>query len=462
VGYSSHERGWGVVVAAVALGASVVEKHITLDRTRPGVDHKIALLPNEFADMVRAIRQVERAMGNAGDRQLRHGERINRQALAKSLVARRRIGEGEIITRGSIAVRGPGRGIQPNRVRELLGRRARRPIAEGGFFFEEDLTAHSVAPRAYRFSRPWGIPVRYHDFADLTQRARPDFVEFHLSYKDLDQDPACFLAEAYALGFTVHCPDQFAEDHVFDLAADDPRLRQHSIRELQRVIDLARALTRFFPSTPRPFVIASLGGFSFDDCIAVARRRALYERIARSLADVDASGVELLPQTLPPFPWHFGGQRIGNLFTDADEIAWFCERFKLRLCLDVAHTYMAARHNGTSFEGYCERLAPLSAHLHLGDAAGVDGEGLQIGEGEIDFARLADCCDRLAPGRSFIPEIWEGHWNRGYGFWRALERLETSFGYGAARRHASQDVHCLPTRADRAESGAAGDHAAHP
>jgi len=72
-------------------------------------------------------------------------------------------------------------------------------------------------------------------------------------------------------------------------------------------------------------------------------------------------------------------------------------------------------------------VAPLTAHLHIVDAEGVDGEGLQIGEGNIDFAMVAEVLDRLAPHASFIPEIWQGHKNDGAGFWEALTKLEKWF-----------------------------------
>ena len=74
-----------------------------------------------------------------------------------------------------------------------------------------------------------------------------------------------------------------------------------------------------------------------------------------------------------------------------------------------------------------ETLAPLSSHLHLVDGTGVDGEGVQVGEGDVDWPVLAEQLDRLAPGVSFIPEIWQGHVNDGEGFWIALERLEQWF-----------------------------------
>jgi hypothetical protein len=77
-----------------------------------------------------------------------------------------------------------------------------------------------------------------------------------------------------------------------------------------------------------------------------------------------------------------------------------------------------------SFRDAVEVLAPWASHLHLVDAVGDDGEGLQIGEGDIDWAVLCEQLNRLAPGVPFIPEIWQGHVGGGQGFWTALDRLE--------------------------------------
>ena len=72
-------------------------------------------------------------------------------------------------------------------------------------------------------------------------------------------------------------------------------------------------------------------------------------------------------------------------------------------------------------------MGPITGHLHIGDALGLNGEGLQIGKGDIDFAKLASILDVACPTASFIPEIWQGHKNGGEGFWAALEKLEEIF-----------------------------------
>jgi len=427
VGYSGHERGHHVAVAAAARGANIIEKHITLDRSLEGNDHKVSLLPSEFASMVSEIRDVESAVGATTSRAPTQGELMNRVNLAKSVVAALPITSGDTITEAMLTVKSPGRGLQPNRKALLIGREARRSLAPGDFFYPSDVEDAPPTPRAYQFRRPWGVPVRYHDVTEILERASPDFIEFHFSYKDLELDPADFLEDRYACQIATHSPDLFRGDHILDLAADDDDYRKRSISELQRVIDHTRELAVRFPNTDVPLIIVSMGGFSRHQPIPAGRRPMLYERVAASLQQLDTSGVELIAQTLPPFPWYLGGQLYCNLFVDPDGLVEFCRASATRLCLDVSHSKLAANQRRESFAEWTALLAPHTAHLHLVDAAGIDGEGLQIGDGEIDWATLAEQLDAHCPEAMFIPEIWQGHQNAGEGFWLALERLESWF-----------------------------------
>ena len=109
----------------------------------------------------------------------------------------------------------------------------------------------------------------------------------------------------------------------------------------------------------------------------------------------------------------------------SEEIAEFCERNGYRICLDTSHSKLACNHNRWSFSGLIEKVGPYTAHLHIADAMGVDGEGLQIYEGDIDFLAMGRSLKKVCPDASFIPEIWQGHKNEGEGFWCALDRLES-------------------------------------
>lgn len=427
VGYSGHERGYAVPIAAVAKGARIIEKHFTLDRNMEGNDHKVSLLPGEFAEMVRSIREVEESMGSGDVRRVTQGEMMNREFLAKSIVAARPIRKGEIIHEKDLAVKSPGKGLPPYRKHELVGKPAPRDFDTGSFFYARDLKEEKVAPRNYSFNRPFGIPVRYHDLNQVASKSNLDLVEFHLSYKDLEIDPSKHLdAAGYDMDFVVHSPELFSGDHIMDLCSDNAAYRQRSIDELQRVIDITRSLKKYF-KTQTPCIIINAGGATQNEEMEFAEREEKYTSIANALRSLDTAGVEIIPQTMPPFPWHFGGQRYHNLFMSAEDIASFCTQYNMRICLDVSHSKLYCNKEHLSFNDFLAATAPYTAHLHIADAMGVDGEGLQIHEGDIDFKLMAAELDKYCPAASFIPEIWQGHKNDCEGFWIALERLEPYF-----------------------------------
>lgn len=424
IGYSGHERGINVSLAVIALEACIVERHFTLDRTMEGPDHAASLTQSEFARMVEGIREIEQALGDGKARKLSQGEMINRENLGKSLVAAVPLCQGTVLKPEHIKVRSPGQGLSPQRYENLLGRTLHHDMGEEDFFYPSDLQDARIEPRPYRFTRPWGVPVRYHDFRQYAARIQPDLWEFHLSYSDMDLNPADYLDGPYQAGLVVHAPELFSGSRLMDLATPDDAYRNESIRETQRVIDITRNLKRFFPNTPCPPIVANIGGFTMDAPLPAFDIRGYYERFAQSLGELNMDGVELIPQTMAPFPWHFGGQRYQNIFVQIDEIVEWCSKLKLRMCFDISHTRLTCNHFGIDFYEFAEKIAPFSAHLHLGDAKGLNGEGLQVGEGEIDFVRLGAILQKGCPTATFIPEIWQGHKNGGEGFWIALERLE--------------------------------------
>lgn len=432
IGYSGHERGFEVVIAAVALGAKIIEKHLTNDRSLEGNDHKVSLLPQEFSEMVRSIRNVEDAMGVGGPRSLSVGEMMNRENLAKSLVAARDLLPGEVVTEADISTKSPGNGLQPNRFKDLLGLKLTRSVRQGDVFFPSDITGQVKRFEEFSFSRKYGIPVRFHDCDSLTRRANVDFVEFHLSYKDIDEFPQNCQLEQYEIPFVVHTPDLFVGDHLIDFASLDNAYRDRSIREIQSVIDLARGpLTKFFINDKPVKIVASLGGFTRDHFVSPETQKKMYERVFDSIQKLDLVDVELLPQTLPPFPWYLGGQLYCNLFVNSEDSAAFAQDADLRVCLDISHSKLACNYYNEDFLDFVKRIAPFVGHLHVVDAAGIDREGLQIGDGDVNFSAVFDVLDQESNSAWFIPEIWQGHKDNGAGFWEALRRLEKILGKNA-------------------------------
>ena len=125
VGYSDHTQGIEIPIAAVALGAEVIEKHFTLDRNMEGPDHKASLEPNELKTMVTAIRNVEQALG-ASEKIVSTSEMKNKSIARKSIVAARHIDIGEVLTEANLTIKRPGNGVSPMRWKEVIGTKASR------------------------------------------------------------------------------------------------------------------------------------------------------------------------------------------------------------------------------------------------------------------------------------------------------------------------------------------------
>ncbi len=137
VGYSDHTRGIEVSVAAVAMGAIIIEKHFTLDRSLPGPDHKASLDPREFRELVTAIRHVHESLGD-GIKRPAASEIPIRELVRKSLVAAVEIPSGTIVTRTMVTVKRPGNGISPGQIHQVIGLKAHRSIHRDHVLFWDD------------------------------------------------------------------------------------------------------------------------------------------------------------------------------------------------------------------------------------------------------------------------------------------------------------------------------------
>lgn len=138
IGYSGHERGIIIAIGAATLGAKIIEKHFTLNRSWDGPDHNISLTPAGFKKMVDRIRVIESALGTT-QKSLSRGEYLTREVFAKSLIARKSIKKGEIISYEMIDIKGPGKGLNPQMIDKIVGKKAKRYIKKNDFFYQLDI-----------------------------------------------------------------------------------------------------------------------------------------------------------------------------------------------------------------------------------------------------------------------------------------------------------------------------------
>lgn len=423
VGWSGHERGHHVCIGAVTLGAKIIEKHLTLDKHLEGNDHNVSLTPFEFKKMVSDIRELEIAFGSA-NRTISQGEMINRENLSKSIVAKRNIKKGEIVNKNLIEFRSPGRGMQPNKLNEILGKKINIDINKGDFFYPSHFIKKDKLEIINVEGIDYGIPVRFHDIDHSLNIG--NLVEFHLTYEDLHREE---LIKKISLPsnikkFTVHAPELFSEDNLLDLSKSDKDSKLRSIENLNKVIRVVELLQETTGIYDRTKIIVNAGGFSKENFIESEKKKEeLYANVAAILANFESEKYEILIQTMPPYPWHFGGQSFHNLFLAPDEIIRFCKDQKIRICLDISHTYLATTFFDIDFFEAINKLIEFTGHLHLSDAKALNGEGLEIGEGEINWEKLLSLIFKSNNQISLIPEIWQGHKNTSEGAITNLKKV---------------------------------------
>ena len=126
VGYSGHERDIAVTLGSVAMGAKIIERHITLDKNMEGPDHAASLNTSEFRDLVTGIREIELSIGVESDRVMSQGELINRENLSKCIYAAIDINNGDIFREEMFEIKSPGQGLSPQYINDLVGKKIKK------------------------------------------------------------------------------------------------------------------------------------------------------------------------------------------------------------------------------------------------------------------------------------------------------------------------------------------------
>lgn len=420
VGYSGHEQGIGVCLAAVALGAKVIERHLTLDKKLPGPDHKASLEPAEFAELVKQIRMIEESLGDYV-RYPSRGEFLNRENLSKSLVVKRDIGKGEVLDYADIEARSPGHGTNPLKLQSFIGQHLiKRDLKKGDYLLESDIGGYVPVSDLHdlRLKHKWGVVARMNDIDQLIRR-RPDFVEIHLTGADVNLDKS--YTKKYNSDLTVHCPE-YDGNLLMNLSSPDAEYRKKSVAFLNKALNHSRKLKKLFRNRNKSvkFIIHP-GGMAMDKLVIKDNKR-LIANLEDSLKKLNSDGFELLVENMPPCPWYFGGQWHHGAFMDSKELADFSRRTGYGLVFDTSHAALYCNYYEKNLEEFTKEILSFTKYLHISDAAGVNGEGLKIGDGTVDFKSILRHLVRT--DLWFLPEIWQGHKFGGEDFVTAMRNLK--------------------------------------
>lgn len=433
-GYSGHDRGIYGSLISIEYGARVIEKHITLNRESYGIDHAASLLPEEFCELIRlgdeiAESRTERANCIAQKRLL-PGEKANRVALSNSIAYKKDLTAGtQIRLSDLISIKG-GCGITSLEFIGLGQYLLIRDVFAGNLFSKLDIFSGSyvfeAARKVIREQKiDLRIPVRYKDCEHMIKIFNTPKVEFHLTREDIKIDPCSLMRVHEKIDvdhISFHAPDIYEDDLIFTPFSHDRARRAKSRDSFKHLLDHVEKFLSFHAFTKRIPLITSISGYDYEG--NKEEKTVIYDNLGTylNLIHQEYPFIEVLPQTLPKFAWYLGGCRDVNFFSDPREILEFVSRYPIRLCVDIAHLFLACSAYKLNFHKELKHLAQYAAHWHIAGARGVDDEGVSLEEAEYNIDEVLSICSMVSK-HGFVIETWNGHLDNGRGFAQDLAYL---------------------------------------
>lgn len=264
-----------------------------------------------------------------------------------------------------------------------------------------------------------GLKARPHDIAEV-MKMEPQMIEIHASSEDLNEK---IDGQYNDVQVAIHLPE-YDGTELMDLASLDEKKQFKSISFYDKAIEKSREWATHFRGTPK--VILHPGGWS-NEPIKSFEKPLLYDAFTKSWKELNKNGIDLLVENMPPQPWFYGGQWNCNIFLNPKECRDYCIGEGFGFCLDVCHAYLYCNWIGEmDIMRFMQIVKPIIAHIHISDGKGVDGEGLQIGEGEMPLKEIVKYISPIQVG--VVPEIWQGHKDNYAGFKIAWERIKNING----------------------------------
>ncbi len=414
VGYSSHDENWENNLIALSLGATVIERHITEDKKDEGLDHSSSSNFEEFAKICHYAREFEAITSGDSARIPNQGELLNKQNLGRSFYALRDFNTGEELVMKDFEYRSPQIGIGISDLDHYLGKKIVMKLKKGQVLthqhFLEDRTLVNKDALEVSQQHSVSIPVRLADYQAIREALPVGSYEFHLSYKEVASDLLSYSFEAEDR-FSVHLPDYIDSTTLIDPFSSDVRIKESSRDCISKIIAFSERLAEATgKSVP---IVASLAGIGME-------REEFYPQAKELFSEFYSELAPLTLQWLPPYAWYFGGSiKLGNV-NNLDDVSWI-QRLGLPITLDTSHLLLGQAAFGFRAQDIIEKLSNNIIHWHISDAAGLDGEGLPIGDGGIENERLiAGVIDQK--GIKVI-EVWQGHFNDYEGFKVAINKV---------------------------------------
>lgn len=437
IGYSSHDSDPLVSALAIAKGAKIIEVHITEDKDQLGTDHKASIPVKELKNFMNTLNYSVEYLGDLFPRSPSQGELLNRLSLSKSLCLSRNIKAGTKLNNKDLELRSPGNGIPYDQIESIIGLSLKKDMIKGEMLNKSDIgisddkiekkTLQYAISKLKKKGLVSGVPVRYHDYKNLSEQIPVEFLEFHMSDSDLVLKPNKFIREMLDYRYLfVHAVEQYSDGFIIDFANSDKNITSESISRFKNLIEHICILKKQFKKLEKCSVILNVGGFSSKK-IKKKEIQELHENLVSNLSIIkklaDKKNIKILLQTLPPMPWHQGGVAYHNLMVSPESINYLSKKSKMDICLDISHSYLASYNANMDMSLFIDQIKKRVVYLHISDASRLSQEGLQISEGNVELEKVLTNLLKEKKKIFYIPEIWNGHASSGKGFKTAILRL---------------------------------------
>ncbi len=411
VGYSSHDINWEICLLAVTEGASVIERHITLDKSFDGLDHSTSSTPQDFKKLCSILDNWNLIFDGENNRDVNQGEKLNKQNLGRSLVSKRDIEKNNFVTMENFELKSPQIGLDLCEYEKFKSKRIIRNLKKGEILqashFKKIRRIKDFEIELCRLNRI-SLPVRLHDFSTIEKTFCLNNYEFHLSFKEIfEKFDFSMLNKTHQ--YSIHLPDYVNSTQLINPFSKSRDNRDSSMKIINLTKDLSSRLRDF---TGKEVVV--VGSFSQNE----GSLSEFYNKIKELSHKWKKNNLILLPQWLPPIAWYFGGSVELEVFCDDIAVKKILTN-DFPICLDICHLFMCKSKLKTNFLDVYRKLKKKSLHYHIADSSGIDDEGLQIGKGKKENLNIIK--NTLKSKDQKVIEVWQGHLDNYRGFVESIK-----------------------------------------
>jgi len=415
-GYSSHDESWEMNLAFLSYDIDFIERHYADDKNDEGLDISTS---SDLAEICKLQRFCHLDLWGSNsslrDKVPNQGELQNLKDLGSGYFFADDYSQGDEVSVANLLIKSPCRGIKAgsltSEIKLCRAARAGDPLTPSHMIKGTLLSPGAVSSAN---ELQISLPVRLHDFEEIDRVFEVMNYEWHLSYKEVPDARNILMSGnrdfLKSKRFSIHLPDYVSSNQLIDPFSSSHDVASKSRYLIDEVSMLAAELQDL-----TGYEVPIVGSFS----VVNKAKSAFYGEYAALITEIfNKYTVKIMPQFLPKLAWYFGGAVKLDVFCHVDDIEFYSQ-LPFGICMDTAHCIMAANYYKQSPADWITRLLPLSGHIHISDAAGIDGEGVPFGDGDLD-----DVLDIVLRQESRkVVEQWEGHLNNFDGFKQSVNYL---------------------------------------